>query len=138
MLKPGTTGSAWRELLQSRDEVARKDALTVALPQHPLRNLPGHGGLPSLDLARRSRDERPYPPLHVDRALSLEGVVGVLNGVGVHLQLTGQLAHGRERVLRLEHSKRHRPLNLVHHLSVDRARVAGVDLEHYHMTTLSH
>ena len=120
-----------RNLLQGRDEVARENALPVALAQHPLRNLPGHRGLPALDLAlaRHHRDERPYPPLHEDRAFTLERVIRVLNRVGVHLQLARELAHGGKRILRLS-APRRRPTSAPRPRPGGRpGGVAGVNLE---------
>ena len=121
-------------LLQGRDEVARENAVPVALAQHPLRNLTGHRGVPAFDLAlaRHHRDERPYPPLHEDRAFPLERVIRVLNRVGVHLQLARRAGARREADLRPSAPRRRRTAALRPRPGDKRARVSSVDFEDQH------
>jgi hypothetical protein len=77
----------------------------------------------------RRRDERPYPPLDVDGALPLEGVLRMLDCVRVDFEVTREAPNRGERIARFKYADRNRPLNLVDHLPVDRTRILEVDLK---------
>jgi hypothetical protein len=107
------------------------------ITEHPLGDLPGKRGLTALDFPGARRHERPQASLDVHRAFLLERAVGMLDRIRVHLDLRRELAHGRKRVFRFEHSYCNRPLHLVCNLPEHRARILRVDI-HVHVPTLAH
>ncbi len=91
------------------------------------------GAQPAFVLARRVRlrrrgaDERPDAAPRFDDAGALELGVDARDGVGVDLQVDGELADGRQLVARLQPAGGDRRAQPALELRVDRRRVAGVD-----------
>ncbi len=85
-----------RNVIERRDQVAREQAVAERLAQRALGYLPRHRPLPGAGrLPRGGGDERSQPAAHVHHTLLYQAPVGVLNRVGVYLQIARQPAHRR-------------------------------------------
>ena len=78
-------------------------------------------------LRRRGADERPDAAPRLDDAGALELRVDAGDGVGVDLQLDGELADGRQLVARAQAAGGNRRAQPPFELRVDRRRVPGID-----------
>ena len=111
--------------------------MPIALAQHPLGDLPRQNQLARRYLFREGRHERPESSPHVHRALGFEHAIRMLNGIGVDLQLLGELPCSRKRLLRPEYANGNTPLDLVGYLSKDRAGIVGIEIEAEHVRILA-
>ena len=97
--------------------------MAKGVAQGALGNLPRDGLSRSLGLARSRGDERTEAAAHLDDAVLDERPVGVLDRIGIQLQLVRQLPRRRQRLARFQDADGDRPLHLIGDLSVDRTRV---------------
>ena len=76
-------------------------------------------------------DERTESPAHLDDFLLNQGPVGMLDRIGVQLQLGRELPRGGERFSGFQNTDGHGPMDLVRDLPVHRPGVVRPQLEQH-------
>ena len=126
-----------RDLSQRTHEIAGEQAVPERLAERPLRDLTCDRLRRPPGLARRRRHERPQPPPHLDRPFLDERPVGVLDGVGIQLELDRQLPRRGQRLARLQDAYADRALQLVGNLAVDGTGILRAEFDK-HTRSIAH
>lgn len=119
-----------RDLLQRAQQIAPEQAVAEGLTQRALGNLSRQHRRLTL-WGRRGGDECAKSPAHFDHTLLEQRAVGVLDGVGVELQVFREHPGCRQALARFEDADSDRSLQFVRDLPVDRPGIVFSELDEH-------